>query len=203
MSEMVEWADDDGSAAHEPVSPTFHDFGVRVPPGADYVTESGQRFENWSDRVMEFEASATGLRPALEHAGKDYHWIQRRDEPPEPYFFYAGRWMVHGSGEITSATDMAAQGWRYLGPAEWNPVAVDVAKRLAVGAGAYHALSVANVRIAALEADNADLTTLLAVERDRVAALLSSVSRETPFAAHAEAELVERAMPANALRHSR
>ena len=101
----------------------FHDFGVRVPPGADYVTESGQRVENRSDRVMVFEA--------------------------------------------------------------------------------YHALSVANVRIAVLEADNADLATLLAAERDRVAALLSSVSRETPFATHAEAELVERAMPANALKHSR
>jgi len=132
MSEMVEWADDDGSAAHEPISPTFHDFGVCVPPGADYVTESGQRVENRSDRVMVFEAGD----------GSGYDKL------------------------LALAAKQAAQ-------------------------------------IAALEADNADLATMLAAERDRVAALLSIVSRETPFATHAEAELVERAMPANALRHSR
>ena len=122
-SEMVYWSNDDGSAADEPAYPTFHGFGVRVPLGEDYVTESGQAFENRSDRAMVFEVC--------------------------------------------------------------------------------HALSVANVRIAALEADNADLATLLAAARDRVAALLSDVSRETPFATLAEAELVERAMPANALKHSR
>jgi hypothetical protein len=137
MSEMVEWADD-GSAANEPLSPTFHDFGVRVPPGADYVTESGQRVENRSDRVMEFA--------------------------PHP-----------GSWEREQMLRRAQ-----------NVI-----------------LDAANARIAALEADNYDLATMLAAERDRVAALLSSVSRETPFATHAEAELVERAMPANALKHSR
>jgi len=56
-------------------------------------------------------------------------------------------------------------------------------------------------RIATLEADNADLATLLAAEREKVAALLRG--GDTPFATRAEAELVERAMPANALKHSR
>ena len=126
-SEMVYWSDDDGSAANESAYPTFHGFGVRVPLGEDYVTESGQRVENRSDREMVFEVC--------------------------------------------------------------------------------HALSVANVRIAALEADNADLATLLATARDDIAKLReimrSTVSCETPFATRAEAELVERAMPANALKHSR
>ena|SRR6185503_12348115 len=132
---------DDGSAAHEPVSPTFHDFGVRVPPGADYVTESGQRFVNWSDREMLFY-----------------------DAPPK-----VGDDPQHGAA-YDRLLDLAA-------------------KQAAC--------------IAALERDNADLATLLAAERGQVAALLSSVSRETPFATHAEAELVERAMPANTLKHSR
>ena len=148
---------DDGSAAHEPVSPTFHDFGVRVPPGADYVTESGQRVENRSDREMEFAGPRGVIAPGSDGAAE----------------LVVGAYMRQGSllrGVIAQKDGVIAR---------------------------------KDARIAALEADNADLATLLAAERDRVAALLSSVSRETPFAAHAEAELVERAMPANALKHSR
>jgi hypothetical protein len=254
----------DNSAAHEPVVPTFHGLGVRVPPGEDYVTESGQRVENRSDRVMEFRNSDGGLRPPPEHADKLLHWLGAPDGQNEPWAWntHDGKewWASIGNGHETAKT-MAGYRYRYLGPAEWDhgdgargviTPGSDGAAELIVGAYMRQGSLLRGViarkdaRIAALEADNADLATLLAAARDRVSAdappkmddisrvvlealvveqrrrlidkqeqvgrlmcRIDQLEREVAamnhpsFADRAEAELVERAMPANALKHSR
>lgn len=114
------------------------------------------------------------LRPPPEHEGKKYHWLlDTASGVAEPWGWW-GVWVTHGISEKVIVGER--NGYRYLGPAEWNPVAYDVAKRLEAGAGAYHALAnlqadhdtfvglaadaaaAKDARIAELEAENARLT---------------------------------------------
>jgi hypothetical protein len=149
---------DDGSAANEPVSPTFHDFGVRVPPGADYVTESGQRVENRSDRVMEFTDDGTAA-----------HEAAAQDD-----FETRANAALHGK--------MAAT---------------------------VHELVLVSETLRSLLGESLSRVTPQAEQIGRLMCRINQLEREAAarnhpsFADRAEAELVERAMPANALQHSR
>ena len=148
---------DDGSAANEPISPTFHDFGVRVPPGADYVTESGQRVENRSDRAMEFTDDGTAA-----------HEAAAQDD-----FETRANAALHGK--------MAAT---------------------------VHELVLVSETLRSLLGESLSRVTPQAEQIGRLMCRINQLEREAAarnhpsFAGRAEAELVERAMPANALKHS-
>lgn len=145
----------------------------------------GADYETVDDGSAAHEPKNAELRPPVEHEGKPLHWVEWLAQDPEESRYQVWQWSLYpracwntyAGWELPFSAYM--NDYRYLGPAEWNPVAADVAKRLDAGAGAYHALSVASARIAELEAE---------------VALLK--------AAPAEAEPVDLAFPDNALKHS-
>lgn len=107
------------------------------------------------------------LRPPPEHADKRWHWLEHNGQPT-----VAG-WAVKWDGGWWTVSDdygapdyMAQAGYRYLGPAEppdksLNPYDPDSQLVLVVRAEDNRK----NQRIAELEAENAQLRTLLDAER--------------------------------------
>lgn len=137
--------------------------GYAAYVGADYETVQWSQPNNatsWSpepdDGSAAHEPEHAELRPPPDHETKLYHWLQAVDSDPFIAFWHygwgKGSWN-HASGSWHhTAAEAADCGLRYLGPAEWNPVAADISKRLEAGAGAYHALSEANAEIKRLRA---------------------------------------------------
>ncbi len=63
----------------------------------------------------------TELRPPAEHVGKIQHWVGTPEEPfVADWLDRPSEWFIAGEPEPVPATEMAARGYRYLGPAEWR-----------------------------------------------------------------------------------
>lgn len=103
--------------------------------------------------------AAPELRPPPEHEGKPCHFAERvsfldaAERYQEVFGWVGGQWLIAGDETPYSPKQMADAGWRYLGPAEWQPLD----QAMGVLYGARRKIEIerdeANVRIATLEAE--------------------------------------------------
>jgi hypothetical protein len=85
------------------------------------------------------------LRPPDEYADRLFHWIQEGSDPPEPAQWDGNGWEILGDGyNLVGSFSLA--GYRYLGPAEWQPSWEETARRATTENAELHS------RIAELEA---------------------------------------------------
>jgi hypothetical protein len=82
------------------------------------------------------EELATELRPPPEYEGKPFHFLALDaagiGHEPVRWYRYEQRWAFLGTHTTASPAELTAQGWRYLGPAEWPPNVAEVALARAV-----------------------------------------------------------------------
>ena len=128
------------------------------------------------DGTMSAKPTAEELRPPVEHAGKELHWIQAEGDDPDIGAWDTSwpgqpRWRIFDSeASAVTGQEMAARGYRHLGPAEWRDPCDDHGYGPLIDALTADGLkwqeaceavkfreSAANDRIAELEAENAIL----------------------------------------------